>query len=269
MITSARRIALVTLLAAVAFVSPARVEAQENGDSDFRQFGAWLDDASAPVRGEGQTTIAVGHWRTAAMNQTDAPMLAGSLGVSDRLQVSGSLPFYRTSLSGSTFSGVDSIYLGAKYNLIDPTLSLSEIGLSIGSVVEVLSAGTPGGRVHFVVPVSFELRRAPYRWYASAGYFSRGAVFCGGAMEWTTPHRVTLTGSLTQSYSKQANASLDALGVGRQRFDVSAGAAYPLGTQAAAYANIGRSLSSVAEGGSRLALSGGISFWFRTPLATP
>ena len=132
------------------------------------------------------------------MNQTDAPMLATGVGVSDHLQVSASVPFYRASVSGTTFSGMDSVYIGAKYNVIDPMLSLSEVGLSIGSVVEVLSAGTVGGRVHFVVQVNVEIRRAPFRWYASAGYFSRGAFFSGGAVEWATPHRLTLTGSLTQ-----------------------------------------------------------------------
>ena len=270
MITSARRVALATLLSAIACALPTQVEAQGNGeDSPSRQFGAWLDDASAPVRGEGQMTIAVGHWKTAGANQTDAPMLGAGIGVSDRLQVSASVPFYRMSFEGASFAGVDSTYFGAKYSLIDPMLSLSEFGLSVGSVVEVLSPGAPEGRVHFVVPVSAELRRAPFRYYASAGYFSRGAFFSGGAVEWATPHRVILTGSITRSYSTQANPSLDALSVGRQRVDVSANATYPLGTQAAAFGSIGRSLSGVAQGGTRLALSGGISFWFRTPMPTP
>jgi hypothetical protein len=263
MVTSASRAILAALLSALVLTIPARVQAQSSEDPSSRQFGAWLDDASAPVKGEGQATIAVGHWRTPSVTQTDTPMLAAGIGLSDRLQVSGSVPFYRVNLDGSTFSGMDSVYIGAKYNLIDPTLSLSEAGLSIGCVLEVLSPATVGGRAHFVIPVSGEIRRTPFRFYGSAGYFSRGAFFSGGAVEWVTPHGVVLTGSLTQSRSMQANASLDALEMGRQRVDVSGSVSTAVGRQAAAFASVGRSLTSVADGGSALALTGGISFWFR------
>ena len=48
------------------------------------------------------------------------------------------------------------LYFGAKYTLIDPTLTLSEFGLAVNPVVEVLSAGNPDGRVHFALPVNVE-----------------------------------------------------------------------------------------------------------------
>jgi hypothetical protein len=261
-------LALVTLLAAGALIVPAPVEAQDQGASPFRQFGSWLDDASAPTPGLGQTTVALGHWKMPGVSQTNLPMLSAGIGVSDHLQVTASVPFYRTNFDGVTASGMDDSYIGAKYNVIDPTLSLSEIGLSIGSFVEIVSAGA-GGRLHFVLPVSIEMRRAPFRWYASAGYFSRGAVFSAGAIEWAAPHGVTLTGSLTGSYSTQTNAVLDARLVGRQRVDVSAGASHALGNQASTFVNVGKNLSSGVAGTSSMGVSGGISFWFRTTTAMP
>jgi hypothetical protein len=235
----------------------------------YRQFGTWLDDASAPIRGEGSTSIGMGYWRMADASQTNLPMLGGSFGVSDRLQVNASVPFYRVNYEGATTSGMDDVYVGAKYTLIDPTLTISEFGLAISPVMEILSAGVPDGRVHFAIPVTLELRRAPFRTYGSAGYFTRGSVFTGAALEWATPARVVVTGALTQSYSVKEDVVLDSLAVGRQRVDVTASAAYPLGNTAAAFMSVGRSLASPSGGGTKLALTGGVSFRVAPIRATP
>lgn len=228
----------------------------------YRQFGAWLDDASAAGRGEGYTSIGVGHWRMLGSTQTNLPMLGVGIGVSDRMQLGASVPFYRASYDGGTASGVDDVYLSGKYTIVDPTLTLSEFGLAISPTIEVLSGGSPDGRVHFAIPLSAELRRQPFRIYGSAGLFTRGSFFSGAALEWSTPAGMVVSGALTQSYSLKDDAVLDSMGIGRQRMDVSLGVAHSLGTMAAAFINVGRSLTSVEEGGTSLALSGGLSFRF-------
>jgi hypothetical protein len=243
-------------------------EAGAGSVSSFRQFGSWLDDASSSYRGDSYASFGVGYWRLAETNQINAPMLGMGWGITDRMQVSASVPFYHTSYAGTTASGVDDLYFGAKYTLIDPTLTLSEFGLAINPVMEVLSAGHPDGRVHFALPVNVELRRQPFRVYGSAGYFTRGSVFAGGALEWTGA-RMILTGSLTQSYSIRSDAMLDGMGVGRQHVDVSGAVAVPVTERMAAFVNVGRSLSPIAEGGTRLALSGGVSIRFRALTGTP
>ena len=225
----------------------------------FRQFGSWLDDASAGTPGEGYVSIGVGYWRLSGMSQINMPMLGAGVGVTDRMQVSATVPFYNVRYEGGSARGLDDIYLGAKYTLIDPTLTISEFGLAVSPVMEVLSPGAPGGRVHFAIPVGMELRRAPFRVYGSAGYFTRGSVFTGGALEWTSPSGMVLTGVLTQSYSLKGDPLLDQMMVGRQRLDAMGSAAYPLGSLAVAYASVGRSLSSLEEGGTSLALTGGMS----------
>jgi hypothetical protein len=232
--------------------------------STYRQFGAWLDDASASAKGEGYTSIAVGHWRMLGSSQTNLPMLGVGLGVTDRMQIGASVPFYRANYDGGSASGMDDVYLGAKYTLVDPTLTLSEFGLAISPTLEILSSGNPDGRLHFAVPVSVELRRQPFRIYGSAGVFTRGSFFSGAALEWSSSRGIVLTGSLTQSYSLKNDAVLDSLAVGRQRMDASLGAAHPLGTMAAMFVNVGRSLTSMEEGGTSLALSGGVSLRFNT-----
>ena len=195
-------------------------------------------------------------------------MLGAGWGFTDRLQVSASVPFYHTTSAGTTTSGMDDMYFGAKYTLIDPTLTLSEFGVAVNPVVELLSAGSPDGRIHFALPISVELRRQPFRVYGSAGYFTRGSVFAGGALEWTG-RRMIVTGSLTQSYSVKENLALDNMGVSRQHADVSGSVAVPLTGRTAAYASIGRSLSPIEQGGTRLTVSGGLSVRFSAPVATP
>ena len=236
--------------------------------SSFRQFGAWLDDASAPTwRGEGYTSIGVGYFRLAGSSQMSVPMLGMGMGLSDRLQVSASVPFYRSSSAGATYSGLDDMYFGAKYTIVDPTLTLSEFGLAVNPLVEVLSAGNPD-RVHFALPVSMELRRQPFRVYGSAGYFTRGSVFSGGALEWTGA-RLIVTGSLSQSYSIKEDLVLDSMSVSRQHLSVSGSAAVPLTSRAAGFVSVGRSLSSPEQGGTSLALTGGMSIRFSAPSPTP
>jgi hypothetical protein len=189
-------------------------------------------------------------------------MVGVGIGVTDRMQVAASVPFYRASYEGGSASGMDDVYLSGKYTIIDPTLTLSEFGLAISPTIELLSAGSPDGRVHFAIPVSVELRRLPFRVYGSAGLFTRGSFFSGAALEWSSPGGMVLSGALTQSYSLKDDAVLDSMGIGRQRMDVSLGVAHQLGTMAAAFVNVGRSLTSVEEGGTSLALSGGVSFRF-------
>ena len=93
-------------------------------------------------------------------------------------------------------------------------------------------------------------------------------VFTGGAVEWTGT-RMILTGSLTQSYSMKSDVTLDSMGVGRQNVNVSGAVAVPVSERMAAFVNVGRSLSPIEEGGTRLALSGGISVRFSAVTATP
>ncbi len=85
--------------------------------STYRQFGAWLDDASAAGPGEGYTSIGVGHWRMLGSTQTNLPMVGVGIGVTDRMQVGASVPFYRASYEGGSASGMDDVYLSAKYTL--------------------------------------------------------------------------------------------------------------------------------------------------------
>ena len=237
--------------------------------SSFRQFGSWLDDASAATKGEGRTGIGVGYWRLNSGSQWNVPMVDVGYAFTDRIQASANVPFYRASYEGSTARGLDDMYLSGKVTLIDPSLTLAEFGLAVSPVVEVLSPGSSEGRVHYAVPVSIELRRQPFRVFGSGGYFSRGSVFTAGAVEWSAPAGYLVTVSVTRSYSTGADAMLDGLDVSRQRADLTGSVAYSLGPVAAAYVSVGRSLMSADEGGTAFSLAGGLSFRFAATKGTP
>jgi hypothetical protein len=236
----------------------------------YRQFGSWLDDASAPAPGEGRMGIGIGYWRVPGGSQTDVPMIDVGYGLTSRMQVSAAVPFYRTTFDGATARGLDDMYVSAKFTAIDASRNDAQFGMAVSPVLEVLSSGAPDGRLHFAVPVSFELRRQPYRVYGSAGYFSRGSLFTGAAIEWATPSSFVLTAAITQAYSTRDDPLSDQLGVGKQRMDAMAGLAYPLRDVAAAYVSVGRSLTSLDEGGTSLSIAGGISIRFAgSAAATP
>lgn len=227
----------------------------------FRQFGTWLDDASAAAAGTGWTSIGAGYWRIPGGNQIDVPILSVAYGVANRVQLSATIPFYRASYLGSTASGLDDVYVGGKFVAVDPAAGDRNVGLALSPVVEILGSGSVGRRVHWALPVSAELRAGSTRLYGSAGYFSRGAVFTGAALEWTAPAGTMLTGALTQSLST-SDVSSGAIPTSRNRVDAMFAIAHPLTQAMAGYVSIGRTLTSIDDGGTTLALTGGISVGF-------
>ena len=224
----------------------------------FRQFGAWLDDATAASRGEGRLGVAAGYWRSSGASVTDIPILDLSLGVTDRFQISAAVPFYRSTYAGVTSRGVDDVYVSGKLVAVDAAASNSGFGLAVTPVLEILSAGYTDDRVHWALPVSVEMRRSPVRVYGSAGYFSRGSVFGSGAIEWATPAGTVITGSLTQSVSTSSEPTI----TNASRADVSVGIAHALADAVSAWGSIGRSLSSPDGQATTLGIAGGLSFTF-------
>jgi len=221
----------------------------------FHQFGAWLDDATGSARGVGRVAIGAGYWRARDGTFVDVPIFDGSYALTDRLQLAATVPLYRSSYSGLSHSGLDDVYVSGKITMFDASNTASRGGLAVTPLLEILSAGYAGDRLHWALPVSVEWRRAPVRFYGSAGYFSRGAVFGGGAVDWATPAGTVLTVAVTQSFAtlKERNSRA-------AEADVSVGLAQSLTDAVAAYVSIGRSLASPAGQETTFAVTGGVAF---------
>ena len=231
----------------------------------FRQFGAWLDDASGAAPGETSFGIGAGYWRSSGASLADVPIVDVSVGLTDRVRVSASVPFYRSTFDGVTSRGLDDVYLSSKFVAVDPSATESGFGLAVSPVLEILSAAYADDRVHWALPVSVELRRSPVRVYGSAGYFSRGSLFGGAALEYLTPVGTVLTFGLTQSFSTASEPSVTNAG----RADVSVGMAQALGDAVSAWASFGRSLASPEGEGTTFGIAAGVSFTFSPPHSQP
>ena len=97
------------------------------------------------------------------------------------------------------------------------------------------------------------------RVYGSTGYFSRGAVFGAGAVEWTSEQGTSLTFGLT--HARPTDDEATGLPGGRSDFSVAAG--HPVNEATSVYIAVGRTLSSPDDANkTTVAISGGISFSF-------
>ena len=98
----------------------------------FPQFGTWLDDATTADGGAGYASIGVSHWRGTGATQTDAPILGVTYGITNRAQLSATVPFYRASYEGFSGSGLDNVYVSTKISLVDPRAN-GRFGVALGS----------------------------------------------------------------------------------------------------------------------------------------
>lgn len=232
----------------------------------FPQFGTWLDDATTAISGAGYGSIGVSYWRGSDASQVDAPILGATYGISNRAQVSATVPFYRFSYEGVSHSGLDNVYVSTKIAVVDPRDG--RFGLAVGAVAEILGAGfVDASRAHWAVPLSLELRGEAVRVYGATGYFSRGAYFAAAAFEWTAPSGTSVTASLAHSASVSGVTIATTGGVPRANLrDFSVFMSQPVSSIASVYVGGSRTFSDTWIDGAS-SVSGGLSFQFASPRA--
>ncbi len=244
-----------------------------DGDADFfipsgtgaRNFGAWLDDASLLPPGMGWTTISFGYWRTPLAREIDVPTIDGGFGLTRRVQVGFSVPYYHVGEPGGPLTrGLGDLYLNAKIQLRDPASHENGVGFAIVPVLEILSfrPGPEDSRVQWALPASVEVQRDGWRAFGSAGYFSRGALFAAAGGELALSDRAWLVGAVTQSHSAKTDNLSAALGFAKTRTDVSAGLTVAATPSVAVFGSVGRTISRQDDNSARLAFTAGVSYSF-------
>jgi hypothetical protein len=233
----------------------------------IRQFGAWLDDASLITPGDAWTAISFGHYLSSGNRQTDFPVGDASYGMTSRLQLGVSVPYYHLNFSdGTNVGGVGDVYLTAKIALVAPG-DARNWGVSMTPILEVLDEPAPGNsRLGVGVPVNAEYRAGRYRVFGSTGFFTRGSLFASGALEVPVHDRLMITGSLSTMRAFNDDAVADALAIPRTRSDISATAAYFLRPTIAVFGGTGRTLTNADAVGSSFLLTAGVSFSFTPKL---
>jgi hypothetical protein len=231
-----------------------------------RNFGSWLDDASVLAPGDGFVSFGISLWKTPMYREIDLPTLDSGFAVNRKLQVGMALPYYHASeAGGQVVRGVGDLYLNAKYQLRAP--AKDRIGVGVIPMVEVLSVAPPSGgsRVQWAVPVSVERQFTGWRAMGTGGYFSRGALFGAGAVEFELSERTWATGTMSYSYSTKADELSTALGLSRARTDVSGGLTMALRDDVAVYGSLGRTISARDSNSASLIASAGVSFGVKRP----
>jgi hypothetical protein len=236
--------------------------------SFFPQYGTWLDDATTADPGAGYASIGMSYWRGSNAKQIDAPILGVTYGLANRAQLSATVPFYRVSYEGFTASGLDNVYISGKFAVVDPNAGAGRFGIALGAAAEILSAGfTEASRLHWAVPLSIEFRTDAVRVYGSTGYFSRGAIFAAGALEWTIPGGTSLTASLAHTASvDQVRGATTAAESRASLREASLLLSQPVSTIASVYVAGSRAFSRTSIDGAS-SVSGGLSFRFASPRA--
>jgi hypothetical protein len=240
--------------------SSAANDAASAGGLAIRQFGAWLDDASLLARGSGSTSISFGHYGSLAGTQTDFPVVDAGFGLSKRVQIGVTVPYYHARfLDGTTIGGLGDVFLSSKVLLREAT-GKRPLGLALSPVVEISDNPLPGyDSFAWGLPVSIETQLAGYRVFGSTGYFSRGAIFAAAAVEVPVGERVVTIGGLTLMRSVNESLAADALGLSKARADVTASAAYFVSPSIALFGGTGRTLGNRDGTGTTFMLTAGIS----------
>ena len=235
----------------------------------IRQFGAWLDDASLLEPGSASAAVSLGLVRSAGGRQTDFPIVDAGLGLTPRVQLGMTVPYYRLSFAdGSQAAGLGDVYLAAKVGLIDPAKkTTSSFGLAVSPLLEILADPDPtvGRSFHVGLPVSVEWRQPKYRLYGSSGWFSRGAFFASGALELPLTERVVATGMLSHTRALNDDPNADAMGMSRARTDLMGGAAFFATPSIAIYGSLGRTISAQDANAASFMLGAGVSMTFAGP----
>jgi hypothetical protein len=175
------------------------------------------------------------------------------------------VPYYHAHEPGGPVArGLGDLYLNAKVQLRDPAAHTSGVGFAVTPVLEILSTdpGEGASRFNWALPVSIELQRGGVRAFGSAGYFSRGSLFAGSAVELALSDRVWVTGSMTRSHSTKPDEFSRALGLSQSRTDVNGGVTWMVMPTVAAFGNVGRTISRQDANSASLVMSGGLSFNF-------
>jgi hypothetical protein len=238
-----------------------------------RQFGVWLDDATASPPGQGWGTFGVGYVRATFGEQWDAPSMDAGIGIPRRIQISVSVPFTRIDYpDGTTTRTMGDAYGAVKMTLLDPADDDRSFGFAIVPIVEFLSSSSVpegSGRTHWALAGAGEKRFETWRAYSSVGYYSRGSAFAAAAGEVPVSEKVTITGTLSFAHSLEDDPVSDAEGISGNRWDLSAGAVYFFNSRATLYASMGRTISHIDVNAATFTFAAGVSFGFQHRIGGP
>jgi hypothetical protein len=218
---------------------------------------AWVDDATLLPAGSMAVSISTMRWSNGDLSEVDAPIVAGSLGVSPRVQLSASVP--RVSGAPDADASLGTVFLSGKVGVyenrqrqlkvaVSPTLQLLSPG-----VVEALGAR----RVQFGLPVSAEIDRGQLRLYGSTGYFSTGTWFGGAGATLVVNPKTAVSIGFSRAW--RGSDVPDVPLSDRDRNELSGAASYSITSRLAVFGSVGRTIATLDENGAGTTVGAGLS----------
>jgi len=228
---------------------------------------AFYDDADLSTPGMANISEYFSYTKVPAGRDISFPCTYLSLGINNRVSVSGGLGYARSMFEGTSVNGLGDTYLGVKF-LVAPE-GKRRPALALKPMLEIL--GEPSiadnplapDRVNYVLPLILQKSSDYYRVYYMAGYATRGIIFNSLAFEWNGLSRVTPIVIVSGSRLTRELALISEFGLNRSRSDVVAGAAFAIRPGWSVFANTGRSFGRIDLNSSRYQITFGLSFNLR------
>jgi hypothetical protein len=226
---------------------------------------SWMDDASLLPAGSVMLTVSAMRWSGSGVSEIDVPIVDATFGLTNRFQLSASVPRVVGDPEGSgAVGGLGTSYFSGKIAILDDP----SFKLAVSPLLEVLGTGAvrslpdDESRYQVGVPVSLEVTAGSVRVFGVTGFFSRGAWFAGAGTGVELTPRMGASVSFTRSW-----ATSDLAGIQRNRSEVSGGVSYFVRPQVAVYGALGRTIATSAENGAGTSVGGGVAFLFLSSAA--
>jgi hypothetical protein len=241
--------------------------AQRTGDERVSAPIAFFDDATVIGRGMLNVSLDFGYGSVLAGHDTSFPSSYVTLGLTDRLHVTGGTGYVRTVYEDTHVNGISDTYVGLKAILLPESERLP--GVAVKPSLEVL--GEPSvhnnplapSRANFLIPVMVGKTFETWRTYYTTGYLTRGIVFHALAWEWNGFSRVTPTIVVSHGRIIKDTDFIAELLLNQSRSDVLVGAGFYVKPGWGAYANVSRSVGRSDPNMLRYQISAGLSYSLR------
>lgn len=180
--------------------------------------------------------------------ELDIPALGVSFGLSRRVQVDFSIPYFRAQY-GSDFrmNGVGDKFLSAKIRVVDA--DSHAVGLAFEPVLEILGKGSLAAgelgpeKYNVALPVILQKNFSRFNLYGEAGYITRGAVFAGLGGDGAVFKRLGASANVLYSRATRFNDLSREFGLRQSRMDGNVGLYYVFHPRFSIFASAGRTLT--------------------------
>ena len=222
----------------------------------------WIDDANLMPSGAMSIDLSMSRWQGDGIGETTLPVVNFAVGLTDRFQFAVSVPRIVGDESAGVAGGIGTTFVSGKYLAyvnergvkiaVAPTLEL--LGTNV-----LTSLGPDEKRAQVGLPVSLEVDGGGRRADFSSGWFSRGVWFAGAGLGLQVRPRVGVSASFSRSWT---SAPADpALGVSRDKAEISGGVGVALAPHVSVFASAAHTVATSPENGAGATISAGMSFY--------